>query len=363
MTPRRRSALPYWAAVVCVAVIVYVSLQPFTGWSAPAPTMRFFLWQTGQRWIPADLLLNVLAYVPLGLTLVAAWPRRWTWRVRVTATVFAAAVLSFTLETMQMWLPTRYASVVDMIANATGALLGAVVGALLFSASPLLDWIRRMREQYVVAGPSGDLKLVLLAVWLLAQINPAIPLFAATFHAGQQAAFEPAVILVELSQTAAALIGIGLFTDLTMRKRWLGGISLVIVVAAAIALKTLAAQAVLTPLAWEEWLRPGHALGLALGAFALMVLFWLPRRAKSVIAGIALLMGVLVTLLLPDLIAAKAPLSIFSWNYGHLLHLNGLTHSIVLIWPFAATAVLLWRFVLPPAADRATVGAVPTIAE
>ena len=39
--------------------------------------------------------------------------------------------------------------------------------------------------------------LALLAVWLLAQVNP-IPLFAA-FHPGQQAAFEPAVLVVELT--------------------------------------------------------------------------------------------------------------------------------------------------------------------
>ena len=40
----------------------------------------------------------------------------------------------------------------------------------------------------MVSGATGDLMLALLAVWLLAQVNPGHSLFAATFHPGQQAA-------------------------------------------------------------------------------------------------------------------------------------------------------------------------------
>ena len=353
MTDRQQvtshSGLPLWVTGVCVAVIVYASLQPFTGWTEPTPGGRFFLFQWGQRWTVGDATFNVLAYIPFGFALVMAWPLRWSGLRSIIATLGSALVLSLAMETAQIWLPTRYASVLDTAANLVGTLIGAVFGALVISSRPLLKAARSLREALVVPGESGDLKLVLLLVWLLAQTNPAIPLFGATFHPGQKAAFEPVVLVVELVQTASALIGIGLFTDLIMRKRWMGGIALVLVIALAIAMKTAAAQAVLTPVAWDEWLRPGHTLGLAVGAFALMVLFWLPRAAKSVIAGIALISSVMVTLLLPDFVAAKAPLSIFSWNYGHLLHLNGLTHTIVILWPFLATAVLLWRFTLRPA--------------
>ena len=311
--------------------------------------MRYFLWHWGQRWAVADAIFNVVAYVPLGAALVIAWPSRWSLMAKIATAVVFSALLSLGMETAQMWLPTRYASVRDLLANAVGALVGTLLGAALIAFKPVTDWANRCRNELIVAGLSGELKLVLLGVWLLAQINPAIPLFGAAFHPGPQAAFDPAVVIVEFAHTAATLIGIGLFTDLTMRKRWMGGIALVLVIGAATVMKTAAAQAVLKPLAWDEWLRPGHTLGLAGGAFALMVLFWLPRRAKSVLAGIALLSGVMINLLLPDLITTEAPLSIFSWNYGHLLHLNGLTHTIVLLWPFVATAVLFWRFVVPPA--------------
>ena len=341
--------LAVWVVAVCVAVIVYASLQPFSGWVPPEPPVTYFLWHWGQRWIVSDAAFNVVAYVPLGAALVITWPAGWSPTLKIVLSLALATALSLGMETAQMWLPTRYASVFDTLANLGGTFIGALLGITLMAFTPLMAGLNRARNELIIPGALGELKLVLLLVWLVAQINPAIPLFGATFHPGQQAAFDPAVVIVEFAQTAAALIGIGLFTDLTMRKRWMGGIALTLFIAAAIALKTAAAQAVLKPLAWDEWLRPGHTLGLAGGAFALMVLFWLPRSAKSVLAGIALLSSVLINLLLPDFVAAKAPLSIFSWNYGHLLHLNGLTHTIVILWPFVATGVLFWRFVVPPA--------------
>ena len=68
------SGLPLWVAGVCIAVIVYASLQPFTGWTEPMPGGRFFLFQWGQRWTVADATFNVLAYVPFGFALVMVWP-------------------------------------------------------------------------------------------------------------------------------------------------------------------------------------------------------------------------------------------------------------------------------------------------
>ena len=340
--------LALWVVGVCVAVIVYASLQPFSGWVAPEPPVTYFLWHWRQRWTVSDAAFNVVAYVPFGAALLIASPASWSRTSKLGLSLALAAVLSISMESAQMWLPTRYASVLDTLANLAGTLIGALLGITLIAVTPLMAWLNRARNKLIISGALGELKLVQLLVWLLAQINPAIALFGATFHPGQQAAFDPAVVIVEFAQTAAALIGIGLFTDLTMRKRWMGGIALVLVIGAAIVMKTAAAQAVLKPLAWDEWLRPGHTLGLAGGAFALMVLFWLPRSAKSVLAGIALLSSVLINLLLPDFVAAKAPLSIFSWHYGHLLHLNGLTHTIVILWPFVATGVLFWRFVVPP---------------
>ncbi len=325
-------------------VIVYASLQPFTGWSTLGISPFAFLFDFNKRWLRADIVFNVLAYLPFGLALCAAWPASWRWYTRWLLSLFAALTLSLVMEALQSWLPTRYSNINDTIANVLGAALGALLGVYLMRFRWLLSSIRWLRATLFVAGATGEMKIILLLAWLVAQVNPGIPLFASSFHLGLNAADEPAVIVVELVQTAAALIGIGLFTDLAMRKRWLGGLALIFVITSAIALKTTAAQWFLTPVAWETWLRAGHTLGLAVGALSLTVLFWLPRRAKSIVTGIALLLGILASLLLPDTFIAKAPLSLFNWHYGQLLNLNGLTHTIIMLWPFAATAVLLLRY-------------------
>jgi len=81
-------------------------------------------------------------------------------------------------------------------------------------------------------------------------------------------------------------------------------------------------------------------MDVAVGTLLLMAAIWLPRPAQVAVATIALLSSLLATLLAPDLIFTRAPLALFSWSYGHLLNFNGLTHTVLLLWPIAASAVL-----------------------
>ena len=52
------------------------------------------------------------------------------------------------MEPAQMWLPTRYASTLDMLANTVGAMLGALLGLLLTVSDRLTGWA----AEYVSAG-------------------------------------------------------------------------------------------------------------------------------------------------------------------------------------------------------------------
>jgi VanZ family protein len=343
--PRRNpTRLPLIVAFGCVLVIVYASLQPFSGWLLSSE-FSFSTYALPAKYVSwADVAFNVVAYLPLGFALYAITPPTWRSLHRFMLVIALAIALSFAVEMLQGLLPSRVASAYDTIANLVGALLGALIAMYILRMRTIVDALHSLRERWFVPGTAGDLQIILLVVWLLAHINPGIPLFGATFHPGMKEAFEPAVITVELAQTAAFVIGIGLFTDLTMRKRALGGIALVLVVALAVAMKTIAAHMFLTPIAWETWLRPGNALGIAAGAVALTILFWMPRRAKSIIAGIGLLSGVLMPVLLPDLLQQGPQLSQFAWSYGQLLNLNGLTRTVIVVWPLLATLVLLTRF-------------------
>ena len=82
----------------------------------------------------ADVMLNVAAFVPLGWLLaqgirdVAASPR-----ARRLVVVGFCAVMSFGVETLQYFLPSRYSSLVDVLANSAGALIGALLADRLSS--------------------------------------------------------------------------------------------------------------------------------------------------------------------------------------------------------------------------------------
>jgi len=61
------------------------------------------------------------------------------------------------------------------------------------------------------------------------------------------------------------------------------------------------------------------------------------------LCGVALLTSLLTPVLASDVLDARAPLTLFSWRYGHLLNFNGLTHTVLLLWPIAAAG---WLFAL-----------------
>ena len=44
-----------------------------------------------------------------------------------------------------------------------------------------------------------------------------------------------------------------------------------------------------------------------------------------------------------DTQSVHVTLTLFNWRYGQLLNFNGLTHTVLLAWPLAATA---WLFAL-----------------
>ena len=72
---RRAWRAAAWAYALLIA---YGSLFPLTGWAEPAhPWNWLFGVPNGRRLSSADLIVNVLAYVPLGLSVALALsPRR-----------------------------------------------------------------------------------------------------------------------------------------------------------------------------------------------------------------------------------------------------------------------------------------------
>ena len=131
----------------------------------------------------------------------------------------------------------------------------------------------------------------------------------------------------------------GCSSSLLLRERRNVGGAVLLLIGAALLAKGVAALFLLKPAVWERWLSPGVSTGVAAGALLLLAAISLPRPAQVAVATVALLLSLLTTLLAPDLLFARPPLSMFSWSYGHLLHFNGLTHIVLLVWPLARERV------------------------
>jgi VanZ family protein len=343
------SRLPHALVALYAAAIAYASLQPFGNWIAPLPETPF--WLVGP-WPPRttrfDLIANFATYIPLGLFASLMFRRATALGCMLIALGVGAAV-SFVMETLQWYSPPRYANVLDFASNSLGALAGGMLGAA-YRRLPMRSLVRAARPRFVMPGAMGDVGMALLAMWLVAQLNPAIPPFALTFDlepvlgvASARRPLDVAAMLIEAAQSAFQLLGIGLFVTLLVRERSYATGSAMLFIGVALLLKGSAATLLLKPEAFVTWISPGVLLGVAAGALLLIPVTMLPRPARVAGCAVALLSSLLVPLLAPDLMFASPPLTLFNWRYGHLLNFNGLTRIILVAWPLAAAA---WLFVL-----------------
>jgi VanZ family protein len=345
--PRARTRLPHFLAALYALAIVYSSLQPFWPWIWPGPDVAFFVragWPT--YWTRADVLLNIVAYAPFGF-FVALLPQRMAPMHRAGLALLVGTALSFTMETLQMAIPPRDASLLDLVANSAGALFGGVCGATLAGDNRARVALREWRQRRFLTGRTGDIGIALLALWLVAQLNPGIPMFAVTYANdnpyGAPASFDGAALLIEAAESAFQLLGIGVFLALLLRQRSDAGGAVLVLVAVALLGKGIAAMVLLKPAVWQTWIRPGALIGIAAGSLLMPLAINVPRPAKVALCAVLLLSSILTPLLAPELLLARAPTASFDWRYGQLLNYNGLTRAVLLAWPFFAAA---WLFAL-----------------
>jgi VanZ family protein len=99
---------------------------------------------TALQYLLVDVVGNVLLFVPLGFTFAAASTRPARWG-RVAAATLSAALLSLSIEVLQLAMPSRASDVDDVLFNTLGALVGAAVGVLVFAG-------RRSRARLTTPG-------------------------------------------------------------------------------------------------------------------------------------------------------------------------------------------------------------------
>ncbi|MGH8747276.1 MAG: VanZ family protein, partial [Burkholderiales bacterium] len=302
----RASPLARSLFAVYTLLVVYASLYPLAGWRDQGLSAFAYLTASPPRYVTAfDVVANLIGYLPYGFFCVLAlYPRLRGLNALGVATV-SGAILSLLMEATQSFLPTRVPSNLDVACNLTGAFAGAALGVRL--ASWLLDGgpLKRLRALAVLPGHAADLGLVLLALWLFTQLNPAMLLFGAgdlrdLLNAPGGAPLPPALfIAVEALTTGANLIAVALLVSVIAVPGQPQRLMVVALLAFALAVRALAFAILMRAEHVFDWLTPGALQGLAVGLLGALAALALPRVGRLVLAAVLLMAATVLVNLAP----------------------------------------------------------------
>jgi VanZ family protein len=354
--PRERSSpLARYLFCAYALLVVYASLHPFSGWETRGLTPFAFLTAPFPRSLTRfDVVTNVLGYVPLGFLVVFAYYPRVRGVRALALGIGCSLAFSFVLESLQLYLPSRTASNIDLLANT----LGGTAGALL--AAPAAPWLLReggvkaLRYRVFVPGRKVDLGLVLVGLWLLSQLSPETLLFGAgdlreLFQPPPGKLYPAELFLrVEAAVAAANTVALGLFVSCLTAGRG-ARLLFAVILALALALRWMAFDVLLKDMLW---ITPGALSGVAAGFAVALACISLPRTARLAVAGLALMGATALVNLSPGNPYMAATLAL--WQRGAYFNFNGLTHIVAAAWPFAAMFYLVFL-----AADRGREGPQP----
>ena len=341
-----RTRLRTLLTIGCLLFIVYASLSPFVGWRDQGlyfiDVLRAPLSLT---YTPFDAALNVLAYIPLGLLASVALRKYFGLLPSLLSGWVAGVLLSVSMEYLQMYLPTRVSSNMDVLSNSSGALLGAVMAMSITSWTWLFSSLERWRSHVFQHGKEMDYGLALLVLWMFGQINPSLPMLGNVFIselARQPFAAVPAEHFNGWEACGVALnllmLGTLLLTLLRIPRKVIAALLVVLTVVAAI--KFFTAAVLLKSWALLLWINSEAVLGVLLG---MIVLFFNYRLSHRTIINVGVAASFAYFGIVNFIFSDNTPESakaVYQWHYGHLLNYNGLAQTIALIFPL----LLLFHF-------------------
>lgn len=360
MSQHKSAAWPL--AVVYMALIVYASLYPFASWRDQGFFPGLYLTAPFPKyWTAFDLVANVLGYGPMGFLLCLALLRSGKVRYAVRWSVLICGVLSLTMETLQVYLPGRVPSNLDLFLNAVGGLIGAGAVWLLARLGILNHW-SRWREAWFVGEARGA--LVLLALWPLTLLFPLVVPFGlgqvlhrlqallagwladSTLGAWLVVRAQPAEALGPVAEALLAMLGLLIPVLLAFcvlrdfgKRVWL----VAAIVLGGVGVTALSAALSFGPAGAWSWMGVPARLATMVALLVSLMLLWLPRR---VCASLALLcLGVSLSLINQLPADPYFEQALFAWEQGRFIRFHGLAQWLGWLWPYAALAYvmsLLW---------------------
>lgn len=355
----RSSAWPL--AGIYAALIVFASLFPFEGWRVQGVDPLVFLTARipPPYWTWFDVNTNIAGYVPLGFLLALGMlsdGRRMRWAVLVGA--LGGTLLSLSMEFLQIYLPSRVPSNLDLTLNALGALGGALLAALLQRLGVLQRW-SVVRQRWLV--PDAGVAVALLALWPPALLFPA----ALPFGLGQVLerldlwlddeldgtpfmAWLPLwdvpmlpltsggeLLCVLLGLLVPCLLGYCVITSKARR-----AIFTAVTVLAGVGVTALSAALTYGPAHAWEWMQAPSRAAIWGGLLVALALVPVPRR----ICGVLLLVALTTHLSWLN----QAPTDVYFaqtlqvWEQGRFIRFYGLAQWLGWLWPYATLVYVGW---------------------
>jgi VanZ family protein len=322
-------------------LLVYGTLFPLNGWLTLDTSPWNLMLQRGPgNTSKADILTNLLVYMPFGLLLMRSLGNRSGSAHKIMLVTLASALLSLALEYLQAHLPGRVPSILDLVLNTLGGFSGALFALALRPDTAVGGKLYRIRSIYIHPGPLANLGLLALGLWALSQLSPLVPSIdlgnlrqglKPLWHTLQNISTLEWVRVMEYSLSITAA---GIISSTLLRTRYnalflfTGFVSLVILLKVPVIGRQLSLEAL---------------LGLVFGLIITALVYDRPLRLRLSVAVIALAGMVLASGLYVPVDTAIISPAPFNWIpfRSHLTNnITGLIDILGSLWPFVALSFI-----------------------
>jgi len=155
-------------------VLVYGTLYPFQNWQVLSQSANSVL-QWPRYFSRSDSFTNLIIYLPLGFFVATLVCRRYSLFIAIIVSTTLGGSLSFVLEYIQSFIPTRVSSLADVALNAVGAFCGALIAMAVLSEKFRNKQLSNLVNRYFFYSEKSGIVLVIIILWLLAELMPFVP--------------------------------------------------------------------------------------------------------------------------------------------------------------------------------------------